>query len=993
MKFQDLRVIVLCAALAFCMSGVLSPETALAKSVYVISGHTNDVFDAYNINTDGTITYQATYDLTCSGAPGGLAVDAFPESEAALFVTFEGSNLIEVVDAVAFTSIGCVPAPGASNLAGIAVDGMANVVYSIDRNTDNLYAYDWDATAKTLTLQAGYPTNLPNCSAAMGLTLDDINGVLYVADFGGQMVRGYDVTNWNEVFSYAPTVYPLGIAVDRARQFLFISRNDGSCGFGGGSTLLCKYDLNSSTEECVTLTTNGSTHGGMGIAVDERTGYVYVTGGCTGDDISIWDPTTVPMTLFNDAVGDIGDPAGIAIGNVGVNPLNLAKTDGMGEGCARPGQVFTYTLTYDNTRNNFPIGAVMLTDDLPGEVEFQTASHSGSYDGGNHRVTWDVGTLAPDEAGSRQVTVRLAPMVEPGITIFNTCTIDGIEVFPTTVDLETQVCEVCEGIDLWLPDMQANPGEDIVVPVSIQDVTGWGVLGFDMEICWCDTPTGLLQYLGCEIGDVMGLSGWGDPVCGPCGGNCISVAGAGFTPLAGGGTLFNLIFHVSANAKPCMCCDLWFTHIDLYDPEKPLLVCWEDGQVCIDYCEVVGSVNNWYCRYDDCGEKILTTPIEDARMHLYRCDEALATTYTDPGGFYSFDCLPPLSADCPYCVEVDYCRVPRERIMAFDASLLLRFLVCAENLDMCPFYYCGCPVFPQQVAADVNCSGMITAYDASLILQYVVGMIPAFPCPDAWRWFQIPCHECANQCPDALDFIGVLVGDVSGVGPCPAGLLSASEATHVKLGIPRHDGSIIKVPVLVTGARDIFSAELKMDYNERSFDVVSVETSGPADDFHVVHRAEGGLLHIAMAGASSFSGDGRVAVITLQKRATAAAVADRLTLTTAVFNEGSPNAVIDAGTTDVAIARFALGPISPNPFNEGTQISYSAPQASRISLSIYNVNGQLVSTVFDGAVDAGVHQVTWDGTDAYGRHVSRGVYFCRMEAAGFTATEKVVLLK
>ena len=375
-------------------------------------------------------------------------------------------------------------------------------------------------------------------------------------------------------------------------------------------------------------------------------------------------------------------------------------------------------------------------------------------------------------------------------------------------------------------------------------------------------------------------------------------------------------------------------------------------------------------------------------------DEAFATTYTDPGGFYLFDCLPPLSYDCPYCLEIDYCGIPCDRIGAYDASLLLRFLVCEKSLTDCPFYYCGYPVYPQQVAADVNCSGMITAYDASLILQYVVGILPAFPCPDAWKWYQLPCYECVNSCPDKISFIGVLIGDVSGTTTVAPPLLSAAEATHIKLGIPRHDGTAVKVPVLVSGAEDIFSAELKVEFNQRSLEVVSVEPAGLADNFQIGHRAEGGDLHIAMAGATAIDGDGRIAVITLEKKGAAVVSAtDRLALTGALFNEGSPSAVIDAGRTDVAIARFALGPISPNPFTDGTKITYGAPRASRISLSIYNVNGQLVSTVFDGAVDAGVHQVTWDGTDAYGRQVSRGVYFCRMEAAGFTATEKVVLLR
>jgi flagellar hook assembly protein FlgD len=44
-------------------------------------------------------------------------------------------------------------------------------------------------------------------------------------------------------------------------------------------------------------------------------------------------------------------------------------------------------------------------------------------------------------------------------------------------------------------------------------------------------------------------------------------------------------------------------------------------------------------------------------------------------------------------------------------------------------------------------------------------------------------------------------------------------------------------------------------------------------------------------------------------------------------------------------------------------------------------------------VEAGAHQVTWDGRDSAGDKVARGVYFCRMSAGEFSATEKMVMLQ
>ena len=90
---------------------------------------------------------------------------------------------------------------------------------------------------------------------------------------------------------------------------------------------------------------------------------------------------------------------------------------------------------------------------------------------------------------------------------------------------------------------------------------------------------------------------------------------------------------------------------------------------------------------------------------------------------------------------------------------------------------------------------------------------------------------------------------------------------------------------------------------------------------------------------------------------------------------------------------FALGPIAPNPFVDGTSVKFSMAKSATVTLSIYNVNGQLVKTLVDGEMPAGQQQVTWDGSDTAGNKTARGVYFCRMATEGFAATEKVLMME
>jgi len=141
--------------------------TASAKSLYVIADHHTGQFDAYNINPNGTITYQATYNVNFND-PAGIAIH---NRDNVIFITSEFNAGVEIVDASTYTYIGT--ASGPSNLAGIDVDEKNDIVYTVRRNTNRIYAYDWNPVTKTLTLKSGYPKALPNCSAAYGIAYDD----------------------------------------------------------------------------------------------------------------------------------------------------------------------------------------------------------------------------------------------------------------------------------------------------------------------------------------------------------------------------------------------------------------------------------------------------------------------------------------------------------------------------------------------------------------------------------------------------------------------------------------------------------------------------------------------------------------------------------------------------------------------------------------------------------------------------------------------------
>ncbi len=85
---------------------------------------------------------------------------------------------------------------------------------------------------------------------------------------------------------------------------------------------------------------------------------------------------------------------------------------------------------------------------------------------------------------------------------------------------------------------------------------------------------------------------------------------------------------------------------------------------------------------------------------------------------------------------------------------------------------------------------------------------------------------------------------------------------------------------------------------------------------------------------------------------------------------------------------YSLNQNYPNPFNPTTQIKYQLPTISYVTLKVYDLLGREVATLVDGVEEPGYKSVQFNGSG-----FSSGVYFYRLEAGGFVASKKLLLLK
>jgi hypothetical protein len=90
---------------------------------------------------------------------------------------------------------------------------------------------------------------------------------------------------------------------------------------------------------------------------------------------------------------------------------------------------------------------------------------------------------------------------------------------------------------------------------------------------------------------------------------------------------------------------------------------------------------------------------------------------------------------------------------------------------------------------------------------------------------------------------------------------------------------------------------------------------------------------------------------------------------------------------------LALGLGRPNPFSSATHIMLSNPRQQRLAVSIYDVAGRHVQTLFNAEAPPGRSWLSWNGLDTKGRRVGSGVYFCRLTAESDKKVSRVVYVR
>ncbi|KQC03719.1 MAG: hypothetical protein APR53_04595 [Methanoculleus sp. SDB] len=401
---------------------------AAAKSMYVIGAinAANAPILSYNLNPDGTFTYQTTTNVDQHNlGPNGIAIDT---DSGVLFITYESSSVIEIVDATTMVGLGQTAAPGASNLAGVVVDQSKQKVYTIQRSSNKFYVYTYDPVTKTLSLDGGTYKTLSG-AAGWGLAVDETAGILYVAN-NNLVVKKYKTSDWSPAGDITLQYSAMGIALDLKNGYLYAGNA------GAEHHRLIQYNLNTGTETSIIPDSSDEV---VGLEVDPLTGILYITTGDmhtgTSPNLMAYDSSLTQIDTESATEGHFTRPTDLCIPgkDISYNPLNLVKADSPDP--VLPGGTINYGISWENT-NPTAVDNVVIVDTLPAEVDWVSG---GVYDGVTHTVTWTIGTLTSGETGSAALVVTVKPATPVGTVITNFITIDSDQTAPTTKTCETLV--------------------------------------------------------------------------------------------------------------------------------------------------------------------------------------------------------------------------------------------------------------------------------------------------------------------------------------------------------------------------------------------------------------------------------------------------------------------------------------------------------------------------------------------------------------------------
>ncbi|MEM8523666.1 MAG: T9SS type A sorting domain-containing protein [Bacteroidota bacterium] len=343
-----------------------------------------------------------------------------------------------------------------------------------------------------------------------------------------------------------------------------------------------------------------------------------------------------------------------------------------------------------------------------------------------------------------------------------------------------------------------------------------------------------------------------------------------------------------------------------------------------------------------------------------------------------------------------------EGISTFDLIIISKHILNVERLDS-PY---------KILAADVNNSGTVTTNDMIALRKIILGQADGFPNNTSWRFiprdyiFPNVNNPWTEDFPESLnfndieedmeegDFVGIKVGDVNGSVNSFAGEIEGRST--VKISTTNHQlkkGESYQLPLNLNYAVNVEGLQMTFTFDPKFLRLMSIEEGLLSQAHFGTSRLEEGILLISWTNAQGQQVSTQNILANLNFEALKATDIEQVIKikndalrSEAYLIDGSKANLNLAFNTE--ISAYQLHQNEPNPFSENTAIRFDLPQSETVHLRIYSTTGQIVFELEEnfeaGEQSININQQIFEES---------GVYYYQLNAAEFSSTKKMILLK
>lgn len=348
---------------------------------------------------------------------------------------------------------------------------------------------------------------------------------------------------------------------------------------------------------------------------------------------------------------------------------------------------------------------------------------------------------------------------------------------------------------------------------------------------------------------------------------------------------------------------------------------------------------------------------------------------------------------------------PLNGVSTYDLVLISKHILGVNKLDS-PY---------KQIAADVNRSGSVTAYDLVQLRQLILNITTELPNNDSWR-FVDASYQFATENPAAesfsevasignLDdnteahFIAVKIGDVNINAIANRGLVSSESRKNGTLTFATEEvtfekGAMVTADFRLGNLETVEGYQFTLDIDESKVEILSIEEGiAQAANFGTNLIKRGKLTTSWNQGGTLVQNEERMFTVVLSakqagKLSEVVHINSDLTKAEGYSTDGDLlNVSLAFKGQATEDSNFALHNNKPNPFKEVTTISFDLPEASTAKITIFDLSGRMVQAQ-EKEFAKGYNEVQVEKAALRGG----GIYFYQLETATHTAKKKMILI-